>query len=167
MVEDFSMFGDEILSISAQTPVSNGHRPPAQEAPTQPETHPPTQTSFNLGDKLREMNVQYAMMTEGPNIGSILVKSVDPLTRLPTIHLAGTEQLRKRYANRRVPLEDVTHNIFDLWLRFSERRDIKRIVFSPGQEMGEDYHNLWQGFAVTPRQGDCSLYLAHLRDTIA
>src|SRR5437879_7278180 len=28
------MFGDEILSVSAQTPVSNGHRPPAQEAPS-------------------------------------------------------------------------------------------------------------------------------------
>jgi hypothetical protein len=26
--------------------------------------------------------------------------------------------------------------------------------------------NLWRGFAFTPRRGDCSLYLAHLRDNV-
>ena len=29
-----------------------------------------------------------------------------------------------------------------------------------------DYYNLWRGFAVEPRKGDCSKFLAHLHDNI-
>jgi Family of unknown function (DUF5906) len=160
------MSRQETTSFSAQTVALNGHIPAHNGSP-QPETHPPKRSPFNLRAQRREMNTQYAMMTEGPNIGSILVRSVDPLTGWPTIHLASTEQLRKRHANRNVRMDGIKRNIFDLWLSHVERRDIRGIVFSPGQEVGEAYHNLWQGFAVAPRQGDCSLYLAHVRDVIA
>ena len=40
----------------------------------------------------------------------------------------------------------------------SRRRDRP---FAPG------YYNLWQGFAVEPREGDCSKFLAHIKDNVA
>src|SRR5213594_3969776 len=126
----------EITPISTPTVTYNGHVSPAQEKPSRPKTRRPKQSSFNLRAKLREMNEQYAMITEGPNIGSILVKSTDPRTDWPTIHFASTEQLRKRYANQNFrDSNKVVHNIFDRWLSHGERRDIKGIVFAPGQEM--------------------------------
>jgi hypothetical protein len=113
------------------------------------------------------MNAQYAMITEGPNMGRVLVESTDPLKGWPTISFASTEQLYKRYANKPVEINKVWHHSVDRWLCSDARRDIKGIVFAPGQEMGADYYNLWRGLSVKPRHGDCSLYLQHIHDVIA
>jgi len=45
------------------------------------------------------------------------------------------------------------------------RRQYEGIVFLPGREIPNHY-NLWRGFAVEPRQGDCSKFLAHLKDNV-
>ena len=37
----------------------------------------------------------------------------------------------------------------------------------PGSATRTGYYNLFQGFAVEPRQGDCSKFLAHLKDNAA
>ena len=47
-----------------------------------------------------------------------------------------------------------------------DRREFEGIEFAPaGGRKG--YYNLWQGFAVEPRPGDCGKFLAHIRDNIA
>jgi hypothetical protein len=40
------------------------------------------------------------------------------------------------------------------------------IEFDPGGGRS-GYYNLWRGFAVEPREGDCSKFLAHIRDNVA
>ena len=45
------------------------------------------------------------------------------------------------------------------------RRKYQDIGFFPGYSR-PDFYNLWRGFAVEPRKGDCSKFLAHLRDNI-
>ena len=58
----------------------------------------------------------------------------------------------------------ITHA--ELWLNDPDRREYEGIEFAPaGARKG--YYNLWQGFAVEPRPGDCGKFLAHLRDNIA
>jgi hypothetical protein len=54
------------------------------------------------------------------------------------------------------------------WVKHPERRQYDAVVFEPGasEEQTRGKLNLWRGFAVEPRAGDCSLYLAHLRDNI-
>lgn len=52
------------------------------------------------------------------------------------------------------------------WLDHYARRQFDKITFSPGQKLGPKVYNLWKGFAFEPKEGDCSLYLAHIRDVI-
>ena len=40
------------------------------------------------------------------------------------------------------------------------------MTFLPGPTP-EGFYNLWRGFAVEPKEGDCSLMLAHIKDVIA
>ncbi len=51
------------------------------------------------------------------------------------------------------------------WLEHPLRREYDYLVFSPGKDVPGSY-NLWQGFAVEPKEGECSLFLNHMRDNI-
>lgn len=76
-----------------------------------------------------------------------------------------------RYMNRLVQTgtrEDgsvVKAELGKWWLRHPRRRQFHTIVFSPGREIDRCY-NLWRGFAVEPRPGDCTLFLTHVRKVI-
>lgn len=51
------------------------------------------------------------------------------------------------------------------WLQHTDRRQYEGIIFAPGRVF-PDYYNLWRGFAVQPKPGDCSKFKAHLKDNI-
>ena len=51
------------------------------------------------------------------------------------------------------------------WMRHPKRRKYQDIGFFPGRDM-PDYYNLWRGFAVEPRKGDCSKFLAHVYENV-
>ena len=51
------------------------------------------------------------------------------------------------------------------WMRHAKRRKYQDIGFFPGRDM-PDYYNLWRGFAVEPRKGDCSKFLAHVYENV-
>jgi hypothetical protein len=51
------------------------------------------------------------------------------------------------------------------WLAHEARRQYAGVIYAPGKE-SPGYFNLWSGFAVEPRAGDCSLYLAHIRENV-
>jgi hypothetical protein len=51
------------------------------------------------------------------------------------------------------------------WLNHPQRRQYDGVVFAPGQQK-PGYFNLWQGFAVEARAGECGLFLQHIRENI-
>ena len=54
------------------------------------------------------------------------------------------------------------------WLAHPDRRQYSGIEFAPpGTATTAGYYNLWQGFAVERRPGDCSKFLAHVKDNAA
>lgn len=53
----------------------------------------------------------------------------------------------------------------DHWLQHPAHRTYEGLVFQPGP-CDPRFYNLWRGFAVEPKPGDCSLYLAHLKANI-
>jgi hypothetical protein len=58
--------------------------------------------------------------------------------------------------------------VAEIWLKHPARREYAGIEFAPpGVRIRRGYYNLWRGFAVEPRPGDCSKFLAHLRDNVA
>lgn len=56
--------------------------------------------------------------------------------------------------------------IGEWWLTHPERNQKSYLTFNPSDEELPGAYNMWQGFAVTPKEGDCGLYLDHLRDVI-
>jgi hypothetical protein len=51
------------------------------------------------------------------------------------------------------------------WLHHPLRRQYEGIVFAPCRVV-QNHFNLWRGFAVESHPGDCSKFLAHLRDNV-
>ena len=51
------------------------------------------------------------------------------------------------------------------WMQHRERRKYQDIGFFPGRDV-PGFYNLWRGFAVEPRKGDCSKFLAHVRENV-
>ena len=56
------------------------------------------------------------------------------------------------------------------WLQHPDRKQYDGIGFFPDPNLAKshfNYKNLWNGFLVEPAQGDCSLYLSHIKNNIA
>ena len=51
------------------------------------------------------------------------------------------------------------------WMQHRRRRKYQDIGFFPGRGV-PGFYNLWRGFPVQPRKGDCSKFLAHLHDNV-
>ena len=51
------------------------------------------------------------------------------------------------------------------WLENPNRREYEDIEFNPAGT-ADHLYNLWTGFAVQPKKGDCSLYLKHMKEII-
>jgi hypothetical protein len=52
------------------------------------------------------------------------------------------------------------------WMSHPQRKQYEGIVFDPSCLETPRHFNLWRGFAVEPRPGDCSKFLAHLCDNV-
>ncbi len=64
-------------------------------------------------------------------------------------------------ANQKILINGKLVPIGRYWLQHPQRRQYERIVFSPGRKEQDDKSfNLWRGFSVEPRPGDCSKFLA-------
>ena len=85
------------------------------------------------------------------------------------VNFAKPAEVRPGFANRLVTVPgaagDLRVNQFDHWMKSPRRRWYERVVFEPAGCPDNEY-NLWRGFAVQPEAGDCSLYLAHIRENI-
>lgn len=52
------------------------------------------------------------------------------------------------------------------WFTHPKRRTYDTVKFAPGMQLSPEIYNLWRGFAVDAIPGDCSLFLAHVRDNV-
>lgn len=82
------------------------------------------------------------------------------------------EAFQQAYENKRVQIgEDANGNPKFMqagkWWRYHEhRRQYDNVVFAPELQVPKDSYNLWQGFAVESRPGECELFLNHVRDNV-
>lgn len=56
--------------------------------------------------------------------------------------------------------------VADLWLTSPEQRRFTKIVFEPGPPYTPASFNVFVGWAVEPREGNCRLFLDHVRDNV-
>jgi len=77
---------------------------------------------------------------------------------------------KQRYNHRRIVVgtnddgEPIRKELGSLWLNETRHR-FHTLRFAP-RDLGPSVYNTWEGFAVEPREGDCSLYLDHLRTVV-
>jgi hypothetical protein len=139
---------------------TKGHVIPFRpEAPSVAETQKPKNRDVEL---LEEMNRKHAVVPMGSKV-LVLTERFNPETKYREYPLSSFADLRKLYSNRLVAGQRVDEG--EWWLNHPERRQYDGIIFSPGEDR-PGYFNLWQGFAVEPKYGICSRFLAHIRNNI-
>lgn len=111
--------------------------------------------------EILELNKKHAVIMVGGKC-RVLNEVTCPIFDRSDITLSTPTDFFNRYANR---MKD-GKPIGEMWFKHSDRREYEDIVFSPGKETPKHY-NLWRGFAVEPKEGDCSLYLKHIEENIS
>jgi phage/plasmid-associated DNA primase len=117
---------------------------------------------------IQKLNKDHAAVMLGGKF-AILTETINPATEYPEIQFSTVADIKNLYRNQKISkiVEEKAKlmNPADVWLDHKDRRQYRGIVFTPNQPPN-GYFNLWKGFAVQPKQGDCSLYLELMQDII-
>ena len=114
-------------------------------------------------DQIAEINATHALVLAG---NKAAVMKFEDNTRFRLLQVGAFKQW---FANQPpVMVGKTIVSLGDFWLSHKQRRQYAGIEFAPpGSATRPAYYNLFQGFAVEPRKGDCSKFLAHLKDNVA
>ena len=105
-----------------------------------------------------EINKQHALVVIGDKV-AIMKESAE-------ITLMQVNAFRQWFSNRHVQVGKRSVPLAQHWLEHPQRRQYGGIVFAPGNDAPAGHFNLWRGFAVEPRKGDCSKFLEHIRENV-
>ena len=116
-----------------------------------------------IDPEVARINKKHALVLAG---NKAVIMKFEDATKFRLLQVDGG--FRQWFANQFVTTCNDVRSIADYWLTHSQRRQYAGIEFAPpGTAATLGYYNLFQGFAVTPKQGDCSKFLAHLKDNVA
>lgn len=120
---------------------------------------------------LRKMNSRHAIIG---NIGGrcrVIEEVEDDVLSRSKLTISSFEDIRNRYSHMHVEIgkdkEDkpIKVPLGKYWLLHPMRKQFDYIRFMPqGNKPG--VYNLWRGFSVEPKPGDCSLYLEHIKENV-
>jgi hypothetical protein len=116
-------------------------------------------------DYLRELNEKHAVV---PVAGRVLIlnREYDPSLGRPLVTFSAPTDFKMRYLNRRVLRNGEEIDIGTVWLESPERAQFEGLVFLPGGE-APGYFNLWTGWGVDPKPGECVLFRRFIFEVIA
>lgn len=124
-------------------------------------TGPATADPDDVRTVVEELNRRHFIVTTGGRV-CVATEIVDPQTGRPDLVLGTPGDLRLKYFNWPVGEK---HTAASAWLAHPSRREYAGIIFDPSRTI-DGYYNLFKGFSIQPRQGDCSLFWDHVRDNI-
>jgi len=144
--------------------ILEGHKNPLKL----PETlcNADTQASEILDDLIQN----YAVAVVG-NKTTILRETKSPEGRVEDLQLLEKGALFDLFENQRIEIIDPTGktklvNAAKHWIKLPHRRTYFKVAFSPSRTESPDAYNLFQGFPISPVEGDCSLYQKLVREQI-
>jgi len=111
-----------------------------------------------------ELNSKHAVVLLGNRV-AILTEIPNPTTGKIDVQFLRQTDFKLLYANRFTLINNKPVCIAVYWMKHAARRAFESVMFYPG-DTPDSVYNLWREFAVQPREGDCQLYLDHIRDTI-
>lgn len=116
-------------------------------------------------DWLEEYNKKYAIIRMGGKI-KVLIEENGELDFL------SVEGFKEWTINESLVSKDAQagtekrHKKSALWLKHPKRRTYTGIVFEPTASGEDKKYNLWKGFSCSPKPGDCSIFLDHLKTNV-
>jgi hypothetical protein len=120
---------------------------------------------FPPPDYVIRLNQRHAVVSlDGKEV--ILTEKYDWQGNYVGVGFSSPSDLTLKYENERTWLGDKNVSIAVAWRRDPRRRQYERVIFEPGDIQAPGSFNLWKGFAVVPKEGDCNLYLSHLFESI-
>lgn len=131
-----------------------------------------------IDPNLDDLNRKYAVIKDIGGRCRIMVESIDPILKRRRTSYQSAADFSLAFQNETVvgfkSVTDGQGNTSNVpvdipkakwWLSHSKRRQYNDVVFFPGGNANGSY-NLWRGFSVDAKQGDCSLYLKHILDNV-
>jgi hypothetical protein len=120
-------------------------------------------------DAIEEMNERHFWTRVGGK--SVIGRTDDPSG---VVVFQPVRELYSEYANRTVQVGVDRHgnaqyaNLFETWLKSPNRHQYLGgvVMAAPPRTAPDSAYNLWKGFAIKSAAGDCSKFLAHLRDVV-
>jgi hypothetical protein len=124
---------------------------------------PPDQPS-DEDDQIKGLNEKHAVLPIGGRV-LILNREYDPVQHKSLFTFSAKTDFETRYCNRRVFDRGEEVGLGTYWLNHPQRAEYEGMVFSPGREVPK-YLNLWSGWGVEPREGDCFEILNFIDEVI-
>ncbi|MFA6470921.1 MAG: DUF5906 domain-containing protein [Candidatus Latescibacterota bacterium] len=113
---------------------------------------------------IRQYNEKYAVVMRG-NKTKVVKKDYDPVFDREVITYMSVDDFKQFYSNQKVVVESNIKPAASYWLNHPKRKTYQGVIFLPHHNKA-GYLNLWSGFSVEPIQGDCHLYLDHIKEVI-
>jgi len=127
----------------------------------------------NKFDKLVErMNQTFAIVTVGGKIRILKEKSEYTETMLSHYDLMDKDGFSLLLANKKMKVKDDRGKIkqipvSQIWLGHEGRRTYENgMGLFPDDKVPHGYYNTWNGFAVEPREGNCDLFIRHVKHIV-
>ena len=120
---------------------------------------------------LRLMNERHAIIGNLGGKCRVIEEVDDDIMNRSRLTVSSFEDVRNRYSHMMVEVgqdkegKAIRQPLGKYWLAHPRRRQFDYMRFMPqGDRPG--VYNLWRGFSVEPKPGDCSIYLTHLKDNV-
>jgi hypothetical protein len=125
--------------------------------------------SILMESRLAAMNRDHAVVNLNGKC-AILREGIDPVTNFHMVTFSSVGDFHNLQKNNKGRVssgkgfKDLP--VSNAWLEWPGRRGYDAVIFEPGKDVKGCY-NLWRGFAVEPKPGDCSLFIDHILNVIA
>ena len=141
-------------------------QPPLEEGEVIKAVHSAYRYDVNdVPPEIMELNQNHAVVKFGGKC-RVLCEIEDTEHGNLKVEFYSSKDFKEFYANRYVTVDQKQRPLGAYWFGHPHRRQYVDVGFYPkGAPAG--HYNLWTGFAVEPKEGDCSLYLEHIRENIA
>ena len=119
----------------------------------------------SIPPEILEMNKTHAAIKMGGNC-YVLEEITCPVFDRPDFELLTTKGFKEYYCNQYVQVDGKKLPLGAAWFGHPARKSYEGLTFNP-KYTPKGYYNMWQGFAVEPKEGDCSLFLKNVEENIA
>ena len=120
---------------------------------------------------IERINANHALAMVGGK--AVILREHTDRHGIPLVDFGSVESFKQFHLNQEVERDGMRKPIplGDYWMRHPRRRQYESVEFNPlpvGSKPSTDerHYNLWRGFGVEPKKGDCSKILAHLKNIV-